>query len=210
MAVNTPLRWLTRPIGLGLVRVMLLFALLGMLIPFDIQYGRPVLAPNSSQPQQQAMTWVSYNVPRSAVIITGSYMYADLVDSQGMTIGSGTPFTKAQIYTDAALDPAIAQTLLKGQWQNIDFLVVDAAMLKQIRTDRRFTLLNEALHHATLRVSFGSSEDGTQLQIYQVIPIEPRCGSEVSTLFRLVGHSRCAGRTNVFSPCLIPAPLLCL
>jgi hypothetical protein len=169
MAVNTPLRWFTRPFGFGLARVILLFALLGMVVPLDIQHAQPVLAPNGSQPQQQAMTWVSYNVPRNAVIVTGSYMYSDLVDPEGMAAGGGKPFPKAQIYTYAALDPAIAQKLLKEQWQNIDFLVVDASMLKEIRTDRSFTLLNEALHHATLRVSFGSSQDGTQILIYQVI-----------------------------------------
>jgi glycosyltransferase XagB len=170
MAVNTPLRWITRPLHIDLVRVMLLFVLVGMLVPFEIQHAWPLLAPQGSQPQQQAMTWVSYNVPRNAVIITDSYMYADLVDPEGMAVGGGTPFTKAQIYTDAALDPAIAQKLLKEQWQNVDFLVVDASMLREIRTDRRFTLLNEALHHATLRISFGSSQNGMQIQIYQVIP----------------------------------------
>jgi hypothetical protein len=73
------------------------------------------------------------------------------------------------MYTNAALDPAIAQGQLHEQWRRIDFLVVDAGMLKEIRTDRRFILLNEALHHATLRVSFGSSQDGTQILLYQVI-----------------------------------------
>ena len=115
------------------------------------------------------MTWVRDNVPRNAVIITNSYMYADLLDPQGMAVGGGTPFTKAQIYTNAALDPAIAQGQLNENWQSISFLVVDTSMLKDLRTDRRFILLNEALHHATLRTSFGSSQDGTQIQIYQVI-----------------------------------------
>jgi hypothetical protein len=172
LAVNAPLRWLTRPFGFGLARVLLLFVLVGMLVPFDIQYAQTLLANNGSQPQQQAMTWVRDNVPRNAVIITSSYMYTDLLAPQGMAVGGGTPFTKAQMYTNAALDPAIAQKLLKEQWQNIDFLVVDAGMLKEIRTDRRFTLLNEALHHATLRVSFGFSQNGTQIQIYQIIPIK--------------------------------------
>jgi cellulose synthase/poly-beta-1,6-N-acetylglucosamine synthase-like glycosyltransferase len=170
LAVNTPLRWLTRHLGFDLARVFLLFVLVGMLVPSDIQYAQPLLAPNGSQPQQQAMTWVRDYVPRSAVIITNSYMYADLLDPQGMAVGGGTPFTKAQIYINAALDPAIAQGQLREQWQAIDFLVVDPGMLKEIRTDRRFTLLNEALHHATLRASFGSNQDGTQIQIYQVIP----------------------------------------
>lgn len=169
LAIHAPLRWLTRHIGFDLARVFLLFVLVGMAVPTDIQVAQPLLAPNGSEPQQQAMTWVRDNVPRSAVIIANSYMYADLLDPQGMAVGGGTPFTRAQMYPDAALDPAIAQGQLNERWQNIDFLVVDAGMLKEIRTDRRFTLLNEALHHATLRVSFGSSENGTQILVYQVI-----------------------------------------
>jgi cellulose synthase/poly-beta-1,6-N-acetylglucosamine synthase-like glycosyltransferase len=169
MAINSPLRWLTRRVGFDLARVFLFFGMVGILVPSGIQYAQPLLAPNGSQPQQQAITWVRYNVPRNVVIITNSYMYADLLDPQGMAVGGGTPFTKAQIYSNATLDPAIAQGQLDENWQNIGFLIVDASMLKDIRTDRRFTLLNEALHHATLRVSFGSSQDGTQIQIYQVI-----------------------------------------
>jgi hypothetical protein len=169
VAINMPLRWLTRRVGFDLARVFLFFMVIGILLPAGIQYVRPLLAPNGSQPQQQAMTWVRDNVPRNSVIITNSYMYADLLDPQGMAVGGGTPFTKAQIYTNAALDPAIAEGQLNEKWQNIGFLVVDTSMLKDIRTDRRFIFLNEALHHATLRVSFGSSQDGTQIQIYQVI-----------------------------------------
>ncbi len=169
LALNTPLRWLTRHLGFDLTRACLLFVLVGMLVPSDIQRAQPLLAVNRSEPQQQAMIWVRDNVPRSAVIVTNSYLYADLLDPQGMAVGGGTPFTNAQMYTNAALDPAIAQGQLNEDWQNIDFLVVDAGMLKEIHTDRRFILLNEALHHAALRVSFGSSQDGTQIQIYQVI-----------------------------------------
>lgn len=169
IAINAPLRWLTRHIGFDLARVFLFCALVGLLVPSGIQYAQPLLAPNGSQPQQQAMTWIRDNVPRSAVIVTDSYMYADLLDSQGMAVSGGTPFIKAQIYTNAALDPAIAQGQLHENWQNIDFLVIDTSMFKDIRTDQRFILLNEALHHATLRVSFGSSQNGTQIQVYQVI-----------------------------------------
>jgi 4-amino-4-deoxy-L-arabinose transferase-like glycosyltransferase len=177
LALNTPLRWLTRHIGFDLSRVFLFFVLVGALVPSGIQHAQPFLALNGSESQQQAMTWVRDNVPRSAVIITNSYLYADLLDPQGMAVGGGTPFTKAQIYTNAALDPAIAQGQLNEDWQNIDFLIVDPGMLKEIRTDRHFILLNEALHHTTLRVSFGSLQDGTQIQIYQVIR------SQVITLY---------------------------
>src|SRR5260370_38048819 len=143
--------------------------MVGILVPSGIQYAQPLLAPNGSQPQQQAMTWMRHNVPRNAVIITNSYMYADLLDPQGMAVGGGTPFTKTQIYTNAVLDLAIAQGQLNENWQSIDFLVVDTTMLQDIRTHQHLIPLNEALHHATLRVSFGSSQDSTQIQIYQVI-----------------------------------------
>jgi hypothetical protein len=169
IAINTPLRWLTRRVGFDLARMFLFFVMIGILVPSGIQYAQPLLAPNGSQPQQQAITWVRHNVPRNAVIITNSYMYADLLDPQGMAVGGGTPFTKAQIYINAALDPTIAQGQLNENWQNISFLVVDTSMLKDLRTDRRFIFLNEALHHATLRISFGASQDGTQIQVYQVI-----------------------------------------
>jgi len=109
MAINTPLSWLTRHIGFDLARAFLFFVMVGLLVPTGIQYVQPLLAPYGSQPQQQAMVWVRDNVPRNAVIITNSYMYADLLDPQGMAVSGGTPFTKAQIYTSAALDPAIAQ-----------------------------------------------------------------------------------------------------
>ncbi|MGH2509632.1 MAG: hypothetical protein ACRDHZ_19820, partial [Ktedonobacteraceae bacterium] len=169
IAINAPLRWLTRHVGFDLVRVFLFCALVGLLVPSGIQMAQPLLAPNQSQPQQQAMTWIRDNIPRSAIVVADSYMYADLLDPQGMAVGGGTPFTKAQIYTNAVLNPAIAQGQLHEDWQNIDFLVIDTSMFKDLRTDQRFILLNEALHHATLRVSFGSSQDGTQIQIYQVI-----------------------------------------
>ena len=104
------------------------------------------------------------------MVITNAYLYTDLHDPQGMGVGGGQPFTHAEIYTDAALDPAIADEELHENWQNIDFLVVDATMLKQLRDDRQFALLNRALHHAIQRASFGSSTDGTQIQVYQVIP----------------------------------------
>ena len=88
-----------------------------------------------------------------------------------MGVGSGTPFSHAHIYSQATLDPEVFDKELKGDWQKIDFLIVDARMLKEIRADGRYALLNQALHHAILRVEFGSSKDGTQIQIYQVIHV---------------------------------------
>ncbi len=169
MALNTPLRWLTRRAGFDLVRALLLFILIGLLIPAGIQEAQPLLAQNVTQPQQQAMVWLRDNAPHNSVVIINSYLYADLHDLQGLGVEGGQPFTHAEIYSEAALDPAIADQELHGNWQNIDFLAVDSTMLKQFRDDEHYAILNRALHHAILRVSFGSSTDGTLIQVYEVI-----------------------------------------
>ncbi len=169
MALNTPLRWLTRRAGFDLVRALLLFILIGLLIPAGIQEAQPLLAQNVTQPQQQAMVWLRDNAPHNSVVIINSYLYADLHDLQGLGVEGGQPFTHAEIYSEAALDPAIADQELHGNWQNIDFLAVDSTMLKQFRDDEHYAILNRALHHAILRVSFGFSTDGTLIQVYEVI-----------------------------------------
>src|SRR5216684_1152837 len=168
MALNTPLRWLTRRAGFDLARAFMLFILIGLLIAAGIQQAQPLLATNATQPQQQAMVWLRDNTPHNAVVITNSYLYTDLHDPQGMGVGGGQPFAHAEVYWEAARDPAIADGELHENWQSIDFLVVDVTMLKEFRDDRQYALLNRALHHAIWRVSFGSSTDGTLIQVYQV------------------------------------------
>jgi hypothetical protein len=160
----------TRRAGFDLARALLLFVLIGILIPAGIQNAEPLLVRNTAGPQREAMLWICANVPHNAVIITNSYLYSDLREPGSMSVGSDTPFSQVQIYSKAVLDPEVFYKELQGDWQKIDFLVVDATMLKEIRAERQYALWNQALHHAILRVEFGSSRDGTQIQIYQVIP----------------------------------------
>jgi 4-amino-4-deoxy-L-arabinose transferase-like glycosyltransferase len=169
LALNNPLHWLTRKIGFDLSRALLLFILIGIVITAGIQGVGPQLKTNVTEPQQQALLWLRNNAPRSAVVITNSYLYVDLHDPQGLGVGGGQPFTHTQIYTDAVLDPVIANGELNQNWQKIDFLVLDTSMLKQIRDNRQYRILNEALNHAILKSTFGSASNGTQLLIYQVI-----------------------------------------
>ncbi|GCE28293.1 hypothetical protein KDA_37770 [Dictyobacter alpinus] len=169
MALNAPLRWLTTRIGFDLARALLCFIIIGALIPASIQQALPLQTRNTAQPQQQAMLWIRNNVPRNAVLITNSYMFTDLREPGGVSVGNGTPFSHAQIYSSIALDPEVANVELKGDWQQINFLVVDSSMLTQIRADQRYALLNQALHHGIVRLAVGSKNDGTLLQIYEVI-----------------------------------------
>jgi hypothetical protein len=170
LALNSLLRWLVkRTHHIHLLPALVLFVLIGMLIPSGMQDAWALVAQTQAQPQRAAMLWVRDNVARNAVVITDSYLYTDLRDPQGMAVGGGEPFTHAQIYSDAALDPQVATGELKGDWRQIDFLVVDSSMLSIIQSDQRYFLLDQALHHAVLRVNFGSSTAGTLIEIYQVI-----------------------------------------
>ncbi len=169
LALNTPLRWLTGKVGFDLARALLLFVLIGILIMAGIQHGNELMQKNMAQPQRQAMLWIRSNVPHDSEIITNSYMFSDLREPGGMGVGNGTPFAHAQIYSQAVLDPEVYYKELNGDWQKIDFIAADATMLKEIRAGGQYMLLNQALHHAILRTEFGSSKDGTLIQIYQVI-----------------------------------------
>lgn len=169
LALHGTLSWAARKLHMRLARVLLLFVLIGVLIPAGIQRSWASVAQNQTEAQHEALWWIGDHVPREAVVIAGSYLYADLHHPTGTGVSGDRPFVHAQIYTDATLDPAIRVGELKQDWQHIDFLVVDRSMLQTIQTDKRFILLNEALEHATLRAAFGSNADGTLVEIYQVI-----------------------------------------
>ncbi len=169
LALNTPLRWLTRKIGFDLARALLLFVLIGVLVPSGLHRADPLLMENSAEPQQQALLWLRSNVPHDALVITNSYMFCDLRDPGGMGVGSGPPFAHAHIYSNATLNSAVFDKELHGDWQKVNFLVIDDTMLKDIRANQQYALLNQALHHGIVRSQFGSRKDGTLIQIYQVI-----------------------------------------
>jgi hypothetical protein len=88
-----------------------------------------------------------------------------------MGVGNGLPFSHAYIYSSVVSDSQVTNEQLKGDWQRIDYLIVDASMLKEIRSSEQYALLNQALHHAILRIAYGPKGDDTQIQIYQVIHV---------------------------------------
>lgn len=169
LALNNALRWLAGRMRFDLARAVLLFVLIGVLIPAGIQDSWSLVGQNQTEPQQEAMWWIRDNVSHNAVVIANSYLYTDLHDPQGAGVRGGKPFTHAEIYSNAALDPAIAASELKQDWRKIDFLVVDSSMLQNIHLDKRYFLLDQAFHHAVLRTVFGSSADGTLIEVYQVM-----------------------------------------
>ena len=169
LALDSLLVWLTVGRRFDLARALLILVLIGALVAVNTQRSRALVVQNQTQSQQEAMWWVRDYVSHQAEVITNSYFYTDLHDPQEVGMSDTQPFIHAQIYTDAALDPAITVGELKQDWQKIDFLVVDTSMLQTIQLDKRYLLLNEALEHAVLRADFGSSANGTLIEVYQVV-----------------------------------------
>jgi len=169
MALNIPLRWITRKIGFDLGRAVLIFIVIGVLLTAGLQQATLLQSKNAAEPQRQALLWIRNNVSRNSTIVTNSYLFTDLREPGGMGVGSGKPFSNAQIYSNASMDPAVYASEWKGNWQNINYIVVDPTMQHDIQSSTNYSILNEALHHGILQAQFGSSQDGTLIQVYQVI-----------------------------------------
>lgn len=171
MGLNIPLKALSKRVGFDLARALLLFLLIGAIIPFSLQRESPQFTRNSAEPQRQALLWINRNAPQNAVLIINSYLYTDLHESGGMGAGGNATYPRAHIYWNAAFDPEVHDTLLRNCWNRIDYLIVDTNMLKDIQTrGGPMLLLDRALHRSILRAEFNASDGDarSRIQIYQV------------------------------------------
>ncbi|SRR5712692_561486 len=172
VALNAPLKWVTRHVGFDLVRALLIFSLMGALIPYDVQFVAPIFSLQATSAQNDALLWIRDNVPSNAFVVVDSTLYTDLHETGGEGVGGGAPYNNAQIYSVVAFDPAIHGGILHENWQNVDYIVADSAMLHTIDSPGgSMLLLDRALHHAILRAEFRSDTGGQPevIQIYQVI-----------------------------------------
>jgi 4-amino-4-deoxy-L-arabinose transferase-like glycosyltransferase len=168
IALNAPLKWLCQHVGFDLIRALLIFSLIGAFVPSAIQYMQPALAQNETVTQSNALYWIRNNVAPNAVVITNSYLYTDLHEASDQ----GPAYSNTQIYWNAALDPEIRGGLLHDDWNKIDYIVIDAQMLNDIKTPGGpMLLLDRALHHAILRVTYQTNDHNpdSTIQVYQVI-----------------------------------------
>jgi hypothetical protein len=170
VAVNMPMRWLSKRIGFDLIRVFLIFCVIGALVPYRVQSAQALTTQNATVAQVNALNWIRQNVPQNATVITNSYLYTDLHESSGL---GGKIYDHAQFYLDTVYDPNVRFTVLHDNWQNINYIVVDAQILQDIRnhTDDMI-ILDRALHHATLQQTFiaENNDPQTSVQIYQINP----------------------------------------
>jgi hypothetical protein len=171
MALNVPLRILSQRVGFDLARSVLIFLLIGAIIPFNLQREEPQFSQNNTEPQRQALMWINRNVPQNSVLIINSYLYTDLHESGSMGVGNSSTYSRAHIYWNAAFDPEVHDTLLHNCWNNIDYLVIDTNMLNDIQSrSGPMLLLDRAFHRSILRAEFNVADNNTRarIQIYQV------------------------------------------
>lgn len=171
VAINMPMRWLSKRIGFDLIRVFLIFCVIGALVPYRVQSAQALTAQNATVAQVNALKWIRQNVPQNATVIANSYLYADLHEPAGL---GGKVYDKALFYLDAVHDPNVHFTILHDNWQNINYIVVDEQMLQDIRNHTGdMIILDRALHHATLQQTFAANNNDPQalVQIYQINPV---------------------------------------
>jgi len=177
LAVNTLAHWVGQFVRLNLVSVLLIFGVIAAVVLYDVQH---VLNPynlftlHPSAVEQDALVWIRNHVPRRAVVVINSNIYVDLHEQGGDGVGDGAIYPYAHVYWNVALDPALHDTLLKGNPDRIDYIVADSAMLHDIKTyGQGMDIINQALNHSVLQAAF-YGDDYEFIQIYQVIhTVEP-------------------------------------
>ncbi|HEX9134580.1 MAG TPA: phospholipid carrier-dependent glycosyltransferase, partial [Ktedonobacteraceae bacterium] len=136
-ALKTLTDWIGRFMRFELVGIVLMLVALVALVNYDIQHStlpNNVFAQRPAVVQTEALTWIRTQVPRRAMMVINSNLYPDLHEQEGEGVGDGTTYPHAEVYWNVALDPALHDTLLRGNWDRIDYIIVDPGLLNDIRT----------------------------------------------------------------------------
>ena len=172
IAINTIVIWIGKLVRFGLVLTLLIFAIIGVIVLYDLQHAEIAFTQHPTSTQTDAMVWVRNHVPHNDVIVINSYLYLELHQPGGEGVGDGATYPYAHIYWNIAYDPELYTRLLQGNWDRIDYIVADSEMLHDIQTfGGPMTLINNALQHSILRVEFRADDHDQQIVIfiYQVM-----------------------------------------
>jgi len=172
MGLNSILTWLGKLVHINILPVFLMLAIIGAVMPYDLQHAEIAFTQHPTSAQTDAMVWVRNNVPRNDMVVINSYLYMDLRESGGEGVGNGATFPNAQVYWNVAYDPELHDKLLLGNWDRIDYIVADSEMLHDVTTvGGPMELINTALKHSILRAEYRADDHDKQIviSIYQVM-----------------------------------------
>jgi 4-amino-4-deoxy-L-arabinose transferase-like glycosyltransferase len=171
-AISLILTLVGKLVRFKLLCALLIYAMIGVIVPYDLQHAQIAFTLHPTSAQGDAMVWVRNHVPRSDVIVINSYLYMDLHEAGGQGVGDGAVYPYAHVYWNAAYDPELHDLLLQGNWDRIDYIVADSEMLHDIEvTGTPMKLLSTALQHSILRAEFRANDNEKQIviSIYQVV-----------------------------------------
>lgn len=177
MALNSIFGWAGKLVRFDLVRAILLFAVLAVVLPYDVQQASFLFSQHPTSAQNDAMVWVRANVPHNSFIVINSYLYMDLHAAGGAGVGDGAIFPHAEVYWNVAYDPELSGQALDGNWDRIDYIVADSEMLNDIKTyGGPMNLIKDALDHSVQRAEFRADDHNLQIvvQVFQVIHKSPQ------------------------------------
>lgn len=108
--------------------------------------------------QTQALKWIAQNVPDHSRIIFDDFAYTDLqLMHKGLVL---------YYYWKVDFDPAIHDTALHDDWNNVDYLLITPQVTTDLHNNP-MPLLQTVLDHALPVVEFNS--DQWSVQIYRVV-----------------------------------------
>jgi hypothetical protein len=167
-ALNTLLGWAGKLVRLDGVRVVLMLGVIAALVPYELAHAGADFTQHPASAQTDAMTWIRQNVPHNDFIIINSYLYMDLHEVGGLSVGDGAPYTHAEVYINVDTDPALYQQVLQSNWDRIDYIVADSEVenyIKGIGHTNPGDLLYQAYTHSIMREKFQAMDQGVPFAI---------------------------------------------
>lgn len=151
-------RWLSRATRRPFLQGILVLFLIAALVPYDIIQGQNVYTLDYTQTQRQTMDWIRTHLPRNAFVVIPPQYFVDMRLSGGEATGDIQSFPNAHLFFNVATDPAVYHDMLKDDWNNIDYIIVDPDVRSRLDTlnDPRNgnSLLKQAFMHSVERIRF--------------------------------------------------------
>ncbi len=176
IVINLISQWLGKLLRFQLLSFLFIFLFLAGTVVYDAQHSQTIFSLNLTSPQTRALAWIHDNIPHNAVVVINSYYFADLHEPGGDGVGDSAIYPYAHIYWNVAFDPEIHDTLLKGDWNHIDYIVTDTPMLYDIQTlGGTMQIVNIAFQHSSLVADFRVFKNDVQnaMRIYKVNHTNP-------------------------------------
>jgi hypothetical protein len=112
--------------GFSLVTVAVSLGLMGF---FYIAGNATPYTTEVNQPYRQALEWIKANIPADRSLIIHDALWVDLHDDY-----NGPAFAVADSHWKAATDPAVYYGRYKGDFKNVDYLLVTVEMREQFKS----------------------------------------------------------------------------